>query len=85
MGQSAKVAITIPGDIYRKVERLRKETHVSRSGLVQKALVLLLRQSERDARIRAYVEGYRENPETDEEIQATKASANMLLSEVPWE
>ena len=85
MSQSAKVAVTIPKEIYRKVEQLRRATHASRSGVVQRALVLLLRQSERDERVRAYVEGYRKNPETDHEIRAAEASAKRLLSEVPWE
>ena len=85
MGQSAKVAITLPTDIYRQVERLRKRSHTSRSAMVQRALVLLLNQADKQERVRAYVEGYRKHPETDEEIRAAHASAVDILTEVVWE
>jgi metal-responsive CopG/Arc/MetJ family transcriptional regulator len=85
MDHSAKVAITLPSELYRRIERLRKQTHTSRSAMVQRALGLLLKEEHKQERVRAYLDAYRRNPETEEEIRAAKAAAVELLAEVPWE
>ena len=85
MAQSAKVAVTLPDSLYRAVEKLRRQTRTTRSAVVQRALVLLLRETEKQERVRAYVEAYRRSPETEEEVRAAEASAARLLAEVPWE
>ena len=85
MAESEKVAITLPGDVYKRVERMRKSTGESRSAVIHRALRCLFRDDERAARVRKYVDAYRRHPETDAEVNQAEASAAELFKQVPWE
>ncbi len=85
MQRAEKVALSLPKGLFREVEKLRRATGETRSGLVARALQLLLAERSRRERVREYVEGYREHPESDREVASAEAAAKQLLSEVPWE
>ena len=80
-----KVAVSLPGSMFREAEKLRKKRGQSRSALFAEALGGLLERAERGEKVRRYVEGYRRYPETEEEIRAAGDSAALLLAEIPWE
>jgi Arc/MetJ-type ribon-helix-helix transcriptional regulator len=81
---ATKIAISIPDDLYRAVERARRATGLSRSAVIQGALRLWLDGRVRDAAVREYVAGYRAKPEGRREITAAEAAAVRLLATEDW-
>src|SRR5205823_13456659 len=60
---ATKIAISVPDELYRAVERARRSTGLSRSAVVQRALRLWLERSVHETAVREYVAGYRARPE----------------------
>ena len=85
MRSTERIAISLPHELLRSIERLRLETGETRSALVQRALRDVVAAKKRAEDIRRYVEGYAAAPETGEEIAAAETSAARLLAEEPWE
>ena len=82
---TAKIAISLPVEVLRKVERLRKQTGESRSSVIRKAIERIFEESRRAKDIEAYIEGYRRFPDTPEEIKAAEVSASALFAAELWE
>ena len=85
MGRSVKIAISLPEDVLAAAESERQARGETRSELFCEAVQLLLRQSRERADIERYVQGYRDAPETAEEIAAAEQAAAILFAQVPWE
>jgi metal-responsive CopG/Arc/MetJ family transcriptional regulator len=81
---AVKVAMTLPDDLYRIVEQVRKKTRKSRSAVLQDALRYWLSQQEQSVLIREYEAGYRKKPETSKEVKAAEAAAVRMLAAVEW-
>ena len=80
-----KLAVSLPADLFRELEKVRRKRRKKRSALVAEALATWLAGSEREERLRSYEEGYRLYPETREEIEAADRAAEAVLREIPWE
>ena len=75
MRKSVRIAVSIPDEDFKKLERLRKEKGMSRSKLFVEAFRLMQDSFDTQKNIRKYQEGYRKFPECSEEVEAwTKAS-----------
>ena len=85
MAHIAKIAISLPGELVRRVEKSRKASGETRSSFIRRAIERILREEEERELIVRYQEGYRAHPETPEEIAAAEAAATQLLSGEPWE
>jgi metal-responsive CopG/Arc/MetJ family transcriptional regulator len=83
MPQTEKIAISLPVGIMRKIEQTRKKTGETRSAFIRRSLEHSFRESEKEKKIRAYVEGYQKHPETTKEIAESEAAAEILAQE-PW-
>ena len=59
---ATKVAVSIPSDLYRAVERARKRHGMTRSAVMQDALRHWLRHEVEMVLVREYEEGYRRRP-----------------------
>lgn len=81
---ATKVAVSIPADLYRAVERVRKRRRKSRSAVVQDALRNWLRLEAEAALVREYEEGYRRKPESRPEVKAADAAAARVLAATEW-
>jgi metal-responsive CopG/Arc/MetJ family transcriptional regulator len=81
----AKIAVSLPSELLRGVERLRRTTGESRSALVRRSLEGLLGRIEEAGMVREYVAGYLAHPETKEEAEAATAAAAEILAKEPWE
>jgi len=81
---ATKVAVSIPEDLYRAVEKARKKHGKSRSAIMQDALRHWLRQQAEEVLMREYEAGYRRMPESRREIEAAHAAAVRLLAGVEW-
>jgi len=85
MSETKKIAISIPNDLAKKVESLRKISGESRSAFISRAIKKMTRERERKEQIAKYQEGYRKHPESKEEIAFAKATSARILAEEPWE
>ena len=79
-----KTALSLPRDVYDRLEALRCLTGDTRSGIIRRAIEELFESLRRSEKTRRYVEGYKKFPETRAEIRAAAAAAK-LLAEEPWE
>jgi len=77
---AAKIAVSLPDDLYRALEGARRRSGKSRSAAVQEAVRQWLLREARGELVREYEEGYRRHPESGEEIEAALATAVGLLS-----
>ena len=81
---ATKVAVSIPAELYRAVERVRRASGKSRSALMQDALRYWLTHQAHAEMVREYEAGYRRRPEGRREIKAAEAAAVRLLSTEDW-
>jgi metal-responsive CopG/Arc/MetJ family transcriptional regulator len=81
---ATKVAVSIPNDLYREVERARKKSRKSRSAVMQDALRSWLKQEAQAVLVREYEAGYRKRPESRREVKAAEAAAVRLLAAEEW-
>ena len=80
----AKIAISLPDDVLRDVEKERQASGETRSQFFRRAVKdLLKRQREREATDQ-YVPAYREMPETEAELGWVEATSQAVLEEYPW-
>lgn len=70
MTRAEKVAITLPQDTYRRLERVRKRLRLNRSEAIQEAVAIWLRTQEGDPRVEAYLRGYQAHPDDPDEAAA---------------
>lgn len=85
MPKTAKIAISLPEDILKEVERERKASGESRSELFRRAVEMLLRRKREQAESERYVRAYEQIPETREEIDAARAAASSILAGEAWQ
>ena len=81
---ASKVAISLPPELHKALEQVRKKTGRSRSALVQEALRLWLHAQQQAVLIRQYEAGYRKRPESAGEVRAAEAAAVRLLASQEW-
>lgn len=77
---AAKIAISLPDDLYRALEGARRRSGKSRSAVVQEAVRDWLRRQMRGELVREYEAGYRKSPESPVEVEAALATAVGLLT-----
>ena len=84
MGKSAKVAISLPEDVLEAVETERKAKGESRSEFFRRAIERLLKQERESSAVKDYMRGYREVPESAEEVEAFHRLGSAVLAKEPW-
>ncbi|HZS52498.1 MAG TPA: ribbon-helix-helix domain-containing protein [Bryobacterales bacterium] len=82
--RTAKIAMSLPVDLYRALERIRKTTGQPRSALIRQALRYWLERQREEALARRYESGYRLHPEDSDEIRRAEAAAVELLASQEW-
>ena len=83
--KSVKVAVSLPAEVWKRLEAVRRARKESRSSLFLEAILAWLEARERAERIRDYERGYRDAPETAEEVKASERAAVALLAAEEWE
>lgn len=66
MAMTKRIAVSLPDDMYRSLERARKSRRVPRSRLIQEAVGDYIRRTDEKALEEAYFEGYRRIPDGDD-------------------
>ncbi|MFH1513926.1 MAG: ribbon-helix-helix domain-containing protein [bacterium] len=85
MGNTKKIAISLPAELVKKVEKIRKQTGESRSAVIRRSIEYAMERQAMDALVVQYLEGYLKYPETGEEKNIVKATYVKSLDEGPWE
>lgn len=84
MGQTVKISVSLPVEIMKAVEGECKARGESRSRLFRQAIERLLEQQHAQEAVKRYVEGYRQQPETDEEVALAHQISSAVLKQEPW-
>ena len=79
-----KFAISLPEELFERLEQDRQERRMNRSQYVASAVADHLHRKREQELEEQYVRGYLEHPETEEEAQALTAAASTLELD-PWE
>jgi metal-responsive CopG/Arc/MetJ family transcriptional regulator len=85
MSAAVKIAISLPKELFKTAERERKARGESRSQFFRQAVESFLHQANQQRALERYVQGYREHPETEEEVAAVEQVSRVILSQEPWE
>jgi metal-responsive CopG/Arc/MetJ family transcriptional regulator len=76
---SKRVTISLSDEMYKRIERARKAAKSGRSSFVQEAVERRLAADEHADRVAAYVRGYTEVPETEDEFAFNDAAAREMF------
>jgi metal-responsive CopG/Arc/MetJ family transcriptional regulator len=79
-----KIAISLPEDQARAIERIRKKRKIPRSRVIQQAIAHYLSEETEHAAVRQYEEGYRRMPEDPAEAEAYARLAAEVLELESW-
>ena len=80
--KSAKIAISLPTENLKRIEKIRKELRIQRSALIDMAVGFWLDNREEQKMIEQYEQGYRKHPESIDEIKVMeKLSADAFAEE----
>ncbi len=82
--RSAKVAISMPKDLFRAVEQVRRELKIPRSAAIVEAIHIWLKRYKEQEKIRQYVAGYRKYPESREEVKQWTSLTAKTFGKDPW-
>lgn len=82
---SEQIAVRLPDDLAARLdEAVRSGAFPSRAEAVRVAIDELLDGLRRRQVGAAIVEGYRRQPQTDEDVEAAEAAAIRSIDEEPW-
>ena len=81
----AKIAISLPDDVLRDVEKERLASGETRSQFFRLAVTALLKRRREQEWDEEYVRAYRQMPETQEEIEAWSTLGLEALAQEPWD
>jgi metal-responsive CopG/Arc/MetJ family transcriptional regulator len=79
-----KFAISLPEELFQRLEQDRREVDMNRSQYVANAVADHLHRKREQELEEQYVRGYLEHPATEEEAEALTAVASTLDLD-PWE
>lgn len=85
MSRAVKISVSIPSEVLEKADRERETIGESRSEFVRQAIEERVRRMAEAERVERYVQGYRNLPETAEEVASSFALSQAALSGEPWE
>ena len=85
MGKAEKVTVSLPAELFTRIEERRRRLGISRSAEVSRLLLRGWQQFETEERERRYRAAYGTQPETDEERGlADEAAAELLQEDAGW-
>ena len=81
----AKIAISLPDEVLREVEKERQSTGETRSEFFRQVIKAYFQSKRNKEDIERYVRGYQQFPETEEELGWIESASQAVLAEYPWE
>jgi metal-responsive CopG/Arc/MetJ family transcriptional regulator len=83
MGATAKITISLDAELLEAIERQRRERGQTRSQFFRHAAEQALRREQEDDE--RYIEAYRRQPETEEEMLIAQQLGLAVLAQEPWD
>lgn len=80
----SKIAVTIPAEQMRALERVRRKHRLPRSRVVQQALSFYFAHAGLSEEVNAYEEAYRRTPERAAEAEAYAQATARVLDTEDW-
>jgi metal-responsive CopG/Arc/MetJ family transcriptional regulator len=84
MNKSTKVAISLPENVLKAIEKERKARGESRSEFFRRAAEKLLKQDQESKAIQQYIQGYCNMPESTDEVEIIHRTGTAILTKEPW-
>ncbi len=84
MINATKIAISLPTEDLKRIEKIRKEMRMQRSALIDMAIRVWLDHRDKQKMIQQYEEGYRNHPESIDEIKAMEELSADAFAEEGW-
>jgi metal-responsive CopG/Arc/MetJ family transcriptional regulator len=84
MDKSAKVTISLPETILKAIEKERKAKGENRSEFFRRAAENLLKKEKQSKEAVMYIRGYRNIPESTQEIKVGHQTGVDVLAGEPW-
>jgi metal-responsive CopG/Arc/MetJ family transcriptional regulator len=81
---TTRFTISLPTSLLRALDEQLVNDGESRSAAVRRLLEEAVRAAQERADVERYIRGYRELPQTEEELGWSGAAAREHLSELPW-
>lgn len=81
---SAKIAISLPMEDLKRIEKIRKELKAQRSTVIDMAIRFWLDNMDKQKIIKQYEEGYRQHPESLEELKVMEQLSADAFNEEGW-
>ena len=81
----AKIAISLPEEIFQAVEKERPAKGESRSKFFRRAVEDYLRRAREREDVERYIRGYQKYPESKEEVALAEATLHYAFDEDSWE
>ena len=81
----AKIAISLPDEVYQAVEKERLAKGESRSHFIRLAVEERLRRAREQEDVEQYIRGYQLYPETKEEIALAESTLHYAFEGESWE
>ncbi|HIC91992.1 MAG TPA: ribbon-helix-helix protein, CopG family [Syntrophaceae bacterium] len=85
MGKAVKFAVSIPKEEFEEMEEIRRKEGLSRSKIIFEAIRLWKKSKKMDELIRAYEDGYKNIPESPQEIEGWEKASLATFSNEGWE
>ena len=79
-----KIAISLPTEDLNRLEKIRKELGSQRSALIDRAIRFWLDNMDKQKMIKQYEEGYRQHPESVDEIKVMEQLSADAFNEEGW-
>lgn len=84
MNTVARVTISVPTDLLQQLDHKLAKPGETRSAVVRRVLEEALRRAEEQREIERYIQGYREQPQTEEEFGWSDHATQQGLAQAPW-
>lgn len=81
-----QIAVKLPDGLVRELDELVAQgLFSSRSSAVRRAVEIIVSGQQRQALDEAYVNGYRQVPESESELAEAKRLATQTIADEPWD
>lgn len=80
----SRVTVSLPAALLKALDEKLKRAGENRSAALRRLLEELLQDIEEQEQVARYIEGYRRQPQTDEEFGWSSTVAQQHLAEVEW-
>ena len=84
MSKAVKIAISLPPELLEIVDQKRHDRGETRSVFFRHAVESLLRREQEQEAVQRYIQGYRKQPETDNEVATIHQASSAALGGEPW-